>query len=93
MLQSNSDFTNKIKERSNTPVIKPNVTIRLRTLFITNFSTHIDVKIASGNINHHRLFKGNKQHQALVMRVFLRKFNYRLSSVNGKPLTTVVKCI
>ena len=35
-LQSNSDFMNKIKERSNTAIFKPNGTIKLGALFITN---------------------------------------------------------
>ena len=37
-LQSNSDFMNKIKERSNIAIFKPNATIRLGQLFITNCS-------------------------------------------------------
>ena len=41
-LQINSDFMNKIKEVSNTAVFKPNVTIRLKALFITNCSRHIN---------------------------------------------------
>ena len=36
-LQSNSDFMNKIKERSNTAIFKPNATIKLGALF-SNFS-------------------------------------------------------
>ena len=39
-LQSNSDFMNKIKERSNTAIFKPNATIKLGALFITNCSRH-----------------------------------------------------
>ena len=39
-LQSNSDFMNKIKERSNTAVFKPNATIKLGALFIANCSRH-----------------------------------------------------
>ena len=37
-LQSNSDFMNKIKERTNIAIFKPNATIRLGALFITNCS-------------------------------------------------------
>ena len=33
---------NKIKERSNTAIFKPNVTIKLGALFITNCSRHIN---------------------------------------------------
>ena len=40
-LQNNSFFINKIKERSNTVVFKPIVTIELGALFITNCSRHI----------------------------------------------------
>ena len=39
-LESNSDFMNKIKERSNTSIFKPNSTIRLGALFIINCSRH-----------------------------------------------------
>ena len=39
-LQSNSDFMNKIKERSNTAIFKPNATIKIGALFITNCSGH-----------------------------------------------------
>ena len=39
-LQSNSDFMNKIKERSNAAIFKPNATIRLGALFITNCGRH-----------------------------------------------------
>ena len=39
-LQSNSDFMKKIKERSNTATFKPNATIKLGALFITNCSRH-----------------------------------------------------
>ena len=39
-LQSNSDFMNKIKERSNTAIFKPNATIKLGALFITNCNRH-----------------------------------------------------
>ena len=39
-LQSNSDFMNKIKERSNTAIFKPNATIKLGALFNTNCSRH-----------------------------------------------------
>ena len=39
-LQSNSDFMNKIKDRSNTAIFKPNATIKLGALFITNCSRH-----------------------------------------------------
>ena len=35
-LQSNSDFMNEIKERSNTEIFKSNATIKLGALFITN---------------------------------------------------------
>ena len=38
-LQSNSDFMNKIKQKSNIAIFKPNPTIRLGALFITNCST------------------------------------------------------
>ena len=34
-LQSNSDFINKIKERSNTAIFKPNATIKLGTYLLT----------------------------------------------------------
>ena len=34
--QSNSNFMNKIKKRSNIGIFKPNATIRLGALFITN---------------------------------------------------------
>ena len=37
-LQSNSDFMNKIKERTNIAIFKPNATIRLGALFLTNCS-------------------------------------------------------
>ena len=37
-LQSNSDFMNKIKEKFNIAIFKPNTTIRLGALFITNCS-------------------------------------------------------
>ena len=37
-LQSNSDFMNKIKEKFNIEIFKPNTTIRLGALFITNCS-------------------------------------------------------
>ena len=37
-LQSNSDFMNKIKEKLNIAIFKPNTTIRLGALFITNCS-------------------------------------------------------
>ena len=40
-LQSNSDFMNKIKERSNTAIFKPDATIELGALFITNCIRHI----------------------------------------------------
>ena len=39
-LQSNFDFMNKIKERPNTVIFKPNVTMRLGSLFITNCTKH-----------------------------------------------------
>ena len=39
-LQSNIDFMNKVKERSITAIFKPNATIRLGGLFITNCSRH-----------------------------------------------------
>ena len=39
-LQSDSVFMNKIKERSNTAVFKPNATIKLGFLFNTNCSRH-----------------------------------------------------
>ena len=39
-LQSNSDFMNKIKERSNTAIFKPNATIKLGALLITNCTRH-----------------------------------------------------
>ena len=51
---------NKIKERSNTAVFKANATMKLRALFITNFRRHNHENKASDNINHSRLFKGNK---------------------------------
>ena len=34
-LQSNSDFINKIKERSNTAIFKPSATIKLGTYLLT----------------------------------------------------------
>ena len=37
-LQSNSDFMNKIKKKSNIAIFKPDATIRLGPLFITNCS-------------------------------------------------------
>ena len=39
-LQSNSGFMNKINERSNTAIFKPNATIKLGALFITTWSIH-----------------------------------------------------
>ena len=52
-LQSNSDFMNKIKERSNTAIFKPNATIKLGALFITNSSrNNREKQRASDNINH-----------------------------------------
>ena len=39
-LQSNYGFMNKIKERSNTAIFKPNATIELGALFITSCIRH-----------------------------------------------------
>ena len=66
-LQSNSDFMNKIKERFNT-------TVELGALFITilaGISMKTRKQRASDNINHSRLFKGNKLHQISVKRTVI----------------------
>ena len=90
---------NKIKERSNITIFKPNATIELGTLFITTYSRDtneskefqiiLTISDFSRGINNIKY----QLREVLLLLLYLENSITVYSSFTVKPLPTVMKCI